>query len=108
VSRAAGQREDVFRAIADPNRRRMLDLLVSGDAPARKIAAQFEMTFAAVSQHLKVLRDAGLVARRSEGRARIYRLTPTRLREVEEWTATYRKFWVGRLRRLGQYLDDGK
>jgi len=55
-----------------------------------------------------VLRDAGLVARRSEGRARIYRLTPTRLREVEEWTATYRKFWVGRLRRLGQYLDDGK
>jgi DNA-binding transcriptional ArsR family regulator len=108
VPSATAEREDVFRAIADPNRRRMLDLLAAGDFAAQELAAHFDMTFAAVSQHLKVLLEAGLVARRAEGRARIYRLTPQRLRAVAEWTATYRKFWRSRLQRLGEYLDDQK
>jgi DNA-binding transcriptional ArsR family regulator len=105
---AIEQHEDVFRAIADPSRRRMLDLLATGEAPAQELAAQFDMSFAAVSQHLKVLLDAGLVARRAEGRARIYRLTPEPLHTVEQWTATYRKFWETALDRLGEYLDDAK
>ncbi len=100
--------EDVFRAIADPNRRRILDLLAGGEAPAQELAARFDMSFAAVSQHLKVLLDAGLVARRAEGRSRIYRLTPERLRTVEEWAASYRKFWEAALERLGEYLDSEK
>jgi DNA-binding transcriptional ArsR family regulator len=100
--------EDVFRAIADPSRRRMLELLAANDCPAQELASQFDMSFAAVSQHLKVLLGAGLVARRTEGRTRIYRLTPQRLRVVEEWTATYRKFWESRLQRLAKYLDHQK
>ena len=108
MTAAAVGTEEVFRAIADPNRRRMLELLAAGDFPAQELAAHFDMTFAAVSQHLKVLLGAGLVARRAAGRTRIYRLTPDKLLAVEEWTATYRKFWHNRLQRLGKYLDDQK
>ena len=60
------------------------------------------------AQHLKVLREAGLVSRRAEGRQRIYSLRPGRLRVVAEWTAGYRKFWESRLSRLGDYLDAKK
>jgi DNA-binding transcriptional ArsR family regulator len=97
--------EDVFHAIADPHRRRMLDLLADGELAAQALAARFDISFAGVSQHLKVLLEAGLVSRRSEGRRRIYRLAPERLRVVDEWTAAYRRFWRSRLRRLGDYLD---
>ena len=96
---------DVFHAIADPNRRRMLDLLADGDLPAQQLASRFDISFAAVSQHLKVLHRAGLVTRRAEGRQRIYGLEPLGLREVDNWTARYRRFWQGRLRRLRSYLD---
>ena len=91
---------DVFHAIADANRRKLLDVLAAGDLPAQELASRFDVSFAAVSQHLKVLRDAGLVKRRAEGRQRIYSLAPLRLREVNDWTARYRKFWQGRLKRL--------
>jgi len=105
---AAAHDTDVFHAIADPNRRQMLDLLAAGDLPAQELANRFEISFAAVSQHLKVLREAGLVSRRAEGRQRIYSLRPGRLRVVAEWTAGYRKFWESRLSRLGDYLDAKK
>jgi DNA-binding transcriptional ArsR family regulator len=96
---------DVFHAIADPHRRRLLDLLTAGDLPAQELADRFTISFAAVSQHLKVLREAGLVARRAEGRQRIYSLTPERLQEVADWSAGYRKFWESRLKRLHAYLN---
>ena len=99
---------DVFHAIADPNRRRLLDMLARGDCPALELARPFDISFAAVSQHLGVLRAAGLVSRRAQGRQRIYCLEPARLRVVEEWTAGYRKFWKTRLKRLGAYLDSTK
>jgi DNA-binding transcriptional ArsR family regulator len=105
---AAASEVDVFHAIADPNRRYLLDLLAAGDLPAQELANRFEISFAAVSQHLKVLRDAGLVSRRADGRQRIYSLTPEPLRAVAEWTASYRKFWESRLKRLGEYLDAKK
>jgi DNA-binding transcriptional ArsR family regulator len=97
---------DVFHAIADPNRRRLLDMLAAGDLPAQELAGHFGISFAAVSQHLKVLHEAGLVKRRAEGRQRIYSLTPSPLREVDDWTGAYRRFWQGRLKRLRSYLDD--
>jgi len=96
---------DVFHAIADPQRRRLLDLLAAGDSAAQDLAARFPISFAAVSQHLKILLDAGLVARCAAGRRRIYSLTPERLRVVVEWTAKYQRFWEERLKRLGAYLD---
>jgi DNA-binding transcriptional ArsR family regulator len=102
------QEQAVFAAIADPGRRRLLDLLAAGDAAAQELADHFEVSFAAVSQHLKVLLDAGLVTRRALGRNRIYSLSPERLRVVDEWTARYRRFWQSRLRRLGEYLDAKK
>jgi DNA-binding transcriptional ArsR family regulator len=97
--------DDVFHAIADANRRKLLDVLAGGDLPAQELASRFEISFAAVSQHLKVLHQAGLVKCRPEGRRRIYTLTPSRLREVDAWTASCRRFWQGRLKRLGSYLD---
>jgi DNA-binding transcriptional ArsR family regulator len=97
---------DVFHAIADPNRRRMLDTLANGELAAQELAGHFDMSFAAVSQHLKVLHHAGLVKRRAQGRQRIYSLAPLGLREVEDWTARYRRFWRSRLRRLRSFLDE--
>ena len=99
------QTNAVFHAIADGNRRKLLDVLADGDLPAQELASRFDISFAAVSQHLKVLHEAGLVKRRAEGRQRIYSLAPLRLREVDDWTAHYRRFWQGRLRRLRSYLD---
>ncbi|MGH7001872.1 MAG: ArsR/SmtB family transcription factor [Stellaceae bacterium] len=102
---AALQHEEIFYAIADPQRRRLLDLLAGGEFAAQALARRFDISFAAVSQHLKVLLEAGLVSRRAEGRRRIYRLAPDKLRVVDDWTGGYRKFWRSRLKRLGEYLD---
>ena len=96
---------DVFRAIADPSRRRLLDLLIAGERPAQELAAEFQVSFAAVSQHLGVLRGAGLVTSRPVGRQRLYRAHPERLADVFRWVARYRQFWPTHLARLGTYLD---
>lgn len=96
---------DVFHAIADGNRRKLMDLLGTGEKPVQELVRHFDISFAAVSQHLNVLRAAGLVSRRAEGRKRLYRLTPTALREVHDWTEQYREFWQGRLDELGRYLE---
>jgi DNA-binding transcriptional ArsR family regulator len=100
--------DEVFHAIADANRRKLLDILAAGDLPAQELASHFAISFAAVSQHLKVLHNAGLVKRRAAGRQRIYSLNPVRLRAVDDWTAQYRKFWQSRMKRLRLYLDTGR
>ena len=97
---------DVFHAIADPNRRQLIDLLAAGEKPVQELADNFDMTLAAVSQHLGVLRQAGLVTSRPQGRQRLYKLQPAGLQEVEEWTAHYRSFWKGRLKGLRAALDN--
>ncbi len=96
----------VFHAVADPTRRALLDLLRAGERPAGELAECFQMTAAAVSQHLKVLKEAKLVADRRVGRVRLYRLTPEPLREVEEWIGFYREFWPRKLSALGAYLEE--
>jgi len=99
-------RSDVFHAVADPHRRRLLDLLADGEQPVQALASHFKITLQAVSQHLHILADVGLVARRKEGRYRYYRAEPAALREVHDWAAQYRRFWDARLERLGAYLDE--
>lgn len=96
---------DVFAAIAHPARRAMLSALLRGERSAGELAEPFEMTFGAVSQHLKVLEEAELVMVRREGRHRYYRLAPEPIREVEAWAAAFRAYFEGRLDALGDYLD---
>ena len=73
-----------------------------------KLAECFEMSLPAVSQHLKVLREAGLVEERREGRLRIYTLVPGPLREVSDWVGHFEQFWQTRLRKLGDHLKKRK
>ena len=96
---------DVFTAIAHPVRREILERLVSGEADVQALAAHFAATRSAVSQHLRILRQTGLVESRKEGRHRIYRLEPANLSEVFAWMAQFEQFWEGKLDALGDYLD---
>ena len=84
---------DVFLAIAHPARRAILDRLRLGEQPVLALAEPFDMTLPAVSQQLRVLRDAGLVSERRVGRQRVYRLNARPLREVREWAVRYDRFW---------------
>src|SRR3954454_7700769 len=99
---------DVFLAIAHPARRAILDDLRRGELPVSALAEPHDMTLPAVSQQLRVLRRAGLVTERRQGRQRYYRLTPEPLEEVHHWMRRYEKFWTTRLRKLGKYLDQYK
>ena len=99
---------DVFRAVADPTRRELLDRLSEGEESMMKLAESFDISLPAVSQHLKVLREAGLVEERREGRMRVYTLIPGPLREVSDWVGHYEQFWQSRLRRLGEHLRKNK
>lgn len=96
---------DVFRAVSDPTRRRILDLLLGGELSVKEILAAFSISQPAISQHLRVLRTAGLVKERKDGRRRLYRLQAGPLRAVYDWAAHYEQFWSERLDELGRYLD---
>lgn len=96
---------DIYHAIAESNRRKILDLLSERERSVQELMPEFDVTIGAVSQHLKLLRDSRLVACRKEGRFRIYRAQPEALKEVHDWTQTYRRYWESSLDRLGEYLD---
>ena len=102
---ASSVRDDVFRAVVDPTRRQMLEMLRGGPLSVGAISQSFAISQPAVSQHLKVLRDAGTVQVRSDGRLRIYELEGRALREVYDWSAHFETFWTDRLGALGRYLD---
>ena len=95
---------DVFAAISHPARRRMLDLLTETQRSVSDIAGHFKMSRPAVSQHLRVLLDAGLVTEERHGRERRYRLIPEQLGPVRDWIARYERFWDDRLKRLQKLL----
>ncbi len=99
---------DIFHVIADKNRRKLLDLLSGDELPVKEIAANFDISMPAVSQHLKILLNANLVSKRTAGSFRLYRARPDALREVHQWTSRYQKFWKRRLGKLGEYLDSKK
>lgn len=94
-----------FELLAEPNRRRILDLLRDGERPVGELVDRLSMSQPAVSKHLRVLRDAGLVDVRVDAQRRLYRLRPEPLREVDAWIAPYRNLWEGRLDRLERHLQ---
>ena len=96
---------DVYRAISDPTRRQMLELLRVRDRTVTELAEPFAMTQPAVSQHLRVLRAAGLVDVRKEGRHRVYHLDPRPLQEVFDWVQYFEAYWREKLAELGRELD---
>jgi DNA-binding transcriptional ArsR family regulator len=96
---------DVFTAISHPARRQMLDLLAEADRSVNAIAGHFQMSRPAVSQHLRVLLDAGLVTEERHGRERRYHFVPEQLSPVREWIAHYERFWDERLQRLQRLLS---
>jgi DNA-binding transcriptional ArsR family regulator len=99
------QENDVFHAIAHPARRAILLTLKRGELSATDLAEPFRMTFPAISQHLRVLENAELVAVRRDGRRRLYRLQAKPLHEVASWVEEFSAFFNERLDALGDYLD---
>ena len=103
---AATQGADVYRAIADPTRRKILELLVAKPRSVGELCEPFAMSQPAISQHMRVLRDANLVSVRTEWRHRIYHVTPEKLRNVLEWVRHFEKFWDDALDRLASVVED--
>ena len=97
--------DDIFTAIAHPVRRSLLDTLAAGAQPVNKLARRYHMSRPAISQHLRVLLDAGLVEGHREGRTNSYVLRPDGLVQVHDWLDKYEELWHERLGRLGRYLD---
>jgi len=97
-----------FAALADPTRRAILSRLLTGECSVSDLAEPFDMTLPAVSKHLRVLERAGLVAQRREAQWRHCRIEARPLREVVDWTESYRHLWEERLDRLDQYLGQLK
>jgi DNA-binding transcriptional ArsR family regulator len=101
------RREDaVFRALADPSRRAILERLTRGEAAVKDITARFDISQPAVSQHLAALRKAGLVSERRDGRLVYYRVDPNGLRPLIDWLTHYQAFWPERLNRLHALLEE--
>jgi len=93
-----------LEALADPTRRRIVELLAQRDRTAGEIVDEFDMSAPAISQHLKVLRDAGLVSTRAEGQTRIQTLNPRGLEEIDAWLEKTRAFWSRRIDALEREL----
>jgi DNA-binding transcriptional ArsR family regulator len=98
---------DTFSAVADPRRRAMLDLLVKRERSAGELVSA-DISQPAVSKHLRILKDAGLVDMRVQAQQRIYTLQPKGLAELDTWIAKYKVFWPDRLDSLERYLDKNK
>jgi DNA-binding transcriptional ArsR family regulator len=102
----ASTRSDVFNAIAEADRRAILDALVTGEKAVGAIVDDLSMSQPQVSKHLRVLSDVGLVRCRADGRRRLYRLEPARLRPLHEWVGKYEQMINDRLDRFDEYLTE--
>ena len=96
----------VFLALADPSRRAIFESLTEGEAAVKDLTARFDISQPAVSQHLAVLREAGLVDGRREGRLVIYRVEPSGLKPLVDWIEHYQAFWTDRIGRLQRLLAE--
>jgi DNA-binding transcriptional ArsR family regulator len=105
VTKAARIDGAVFDAIADPTRRAILDAIRSHERSAGEIADLFPVSRPAVSRHLRVLREAGLVRERREAQSRRYSLDPAPLRDIDRWLEQYRVFWAARLHALKRVAE---
>ena len=106
--RPAEHERSVFRAIADPTRRAILDRLRRGPTPVNELASAFSQSRPAISKHLRILREARVVSEERVGRERLYRLEPEQLQEIADWILPYRAFWQRSLGNLKRYLENEK
>jgi len=95
----------VFEVLAEPNRRRIVELLGPSECSVGELVERLELSQPAVSKHLRILREAGLVEVRVDAQRRLYRLRPEPLRAIDEWLAPYRRMWASRLDDLERHLD---
>lgn len=98
-------RRDVFQAIADPNRRAIINLLAHQPLTLNGVADNFKISRPAISKHIKILTECGLIAIKQQGRERVCEAKLERLDEVSVWVEQYKKFWTAKLDALEQYLD---
>jgi DNA-binding transcriptional ArsR family regulator len=108
VTHKRRRNDAVFRAIADPTRRRILSLLRARTHTVSELAGHFRASRPAISKHLRLLRSVGLVVSKSEGTARICRLNPEPLRAVGNWLADYQALWDESLRTLKRHVEEGR
>lgn len=101
-------RRDVFQAIADPTRREILNLIAHQPLNLNAVAANFAISRPAISQHIKILTDCGLLNIKKEGRERFCEVKFQKLREVADWANQYQKFWENKLDALDQHLKNSK
>lgn len=98
---------DVYSAVADPTRRKLIRILADVDEmPLHEMTAHFSMGRTAVSKHLAILKEAGLVVDRRAGRETRYHLNAAPLREIQEWVSFYERFWTGRIEQLKTLLEE--
>jgi DNA-binding transcriptional ArsR family regulator len=95
-----------FDVLAEPTRRRILDLLRDDERPVNELVSTLAVSQPGVSKHLRVLREAGLVEVRTDAQRRLYRVRPEPLAEIDEWLAPYRRLWAKRLDALERHLDE--
>lgn len=100
-------RRDVFQAIADPTRREILGLLAYRSLNLNAVAEQFNISRPAISRHIRILTECGLIAIRQQGRERLCEAKLQQLNEVSEWVEQYRVFWTGKLDALERFLTTG-
>jgi DNA-binding transcriptional ArsR family regulator len=99
---------DAFQALADPTRRRIVELLRGGERPVTQVVDQAGIQQSGVSRHLRILHDAGFVAVRPDGQRRLYSLRPERFRELDAWLGPYRELWEARLDRFDRALESAR
>jgi len=99
-------RRDVFQAIADPHRRAIIGLLANQKLTVNAVAEHFSISRPAISRHIKILKECGLVVVRRQGRERYCEVRLDKLNEVADWVAEYQKVWEQRLNRLDEYLSE--
>jgi len=97
-----------FDVLAEPNRRRILDLVREDERPVSELVDRLGLSQPAVSKHLRILREAGLVEVRTDAQRRMYRVNPGPLRDLDAWLAPYRRMWSGRLDDLEHHLENMK
>ena len=103
--RAAAAEDRIFQALADPSRRAIFESLMRGEAAVKDLTARFDISQPAVSQHLGMLKDAGLVSFRRDGRCVYYRVAPRGIKPLVDWIAHYRVFWAEHVDRLEKLLE---
>ncbi len=98
--------DELFTVLADPTRRQIIAMLAERERSAGELVAAFDISQPAISRHLRILREAGLVTVRGEGQRRIYRLDAAPLAALDDWLMGYRRLWSARLDRLEQRIEE--